>query len=227
MRRAIKFFLRYPVVTMVLAALAAVIGINAIIGMPRTEDPSTTIRTGLVMAAYPGATSEQVEQQLAKPIEAHLFKFPEIRKDKTFATSRPGLLIMNVELEDHVKEADVFWSKLRAELDLARATELPQGVMGPIVDSDFGDTVAMLIAVHGDRYGYRELRDYADQVKDHHRGIRSVGRLVTYGAQAEQIWITGNMGRLAQYSGDPGRIIGALNQRNAVAPSGSLETDTG
>jgi multidrug efflux pump subunit AcrB/outer membrane protein TolC len=227
MKRAIQFFLRYPVVTMVVAVLAAVAGINALLGMPRTEDPSITIRTGLVMAAYPGATSEQVEQQVTRPIEAHLFKFPEIRKDKTFATSRPGLVIINVELEDHVKEADVFWAKLRAELELARASELPQGVMGPIVDSDFGETVAMLIAVHGERYGYRELHDYAATVKNELRGIRSVGRLVTYGEQEEQIWITGNLGRLAQYSGDPTRILGALSQRNAVAPSGSLETDSG
>jgi len=227
MKRAIQFFLRYPVVTMVIAALAAVIGLNALLGMPRTEDPSITIRTGLVIAAYPGATSEQVEQQVTRPIESHLFKFPEIRKSRTFATSRPGLVIINVELEDHVKQADTFWAKLRAELELTRATELPQGVMGPIVDSEFGETVAMLIAIRGDRYGYRELRDYADKVKDELRAIREVGRLVTYGQQEEQIWITGNLGRLSQYSGDPARIIGALNQRNAVAPSGSLETDSG
>ena len=224
MKRAIQFFLRYPVVTLVTAALAAIVGIHALLDMPRMEDPSTTIRTGLVIAAYPGATTEQVEQQVTRPIESHLFRFPEIRKSKTFATSRPGLVIFNVELEDNVQQADVFWAKLRAELELTRVTELPQGVMGPMVDADFGETVAMLIAIHGDRYGYRELRDYADQVKDQLRTIRQVGRIVTYGQQAEQIWITGNLGRLAQFPEDPGRIIAALNQRNTVAPSGSLET---
>lgn len=227
MKRAIQFFLRYPIVTLVVAALAVLAGLTALLDMPRTEDPSITIRTGLVIAAYPGATSEQVEQQVTRPLEAHLFKFPEIRKGKTFATSRPGLVIINVELEDHVRQADTFWAKLRAELELVRATELPQGVMGPIVDSDFGETVAMLIAIRGDRYGYRELRDYADRVKDELRTIREVGRLVTYGQQEEQIWITGNLGRLSQYSGDPTRIMGALHQRNAVAPSGSLATDSG
>lgn len=226
MKRAIQFFLRYPVVTVVVAALILFAGLQALIGMPRMEDPSITIRTGLVIAAYPGATSEQVEAQVTRPIEAHLFKFPEIRKSKTFATSRPGLVIFNVELEDHVKQADTFWAKLRAELELARATELPQGVLGPLVDSDFGETVAMLIAVHGDRYGYRELRDHADKVKDELRSIREVGRLVTYGQQEEQIWITGNLGRLSQHSGDPTRIVAALNQRNAVAPAGSLDTES-
>ncbi|MDR3669260.1 MAG: efflux RND transporter permease subunit [Holophaga sp.] len=227
MKRAIQFFLRYPVVTLVVAALAAVVGLHALLHMPRMEDPSITNRTGLVIAAYPGATTEQVEQQVTRPIESHLFQFPEIRKSKTFATSRPGLVILNVELEDHVQQPDVFWAKLRAELELTRATELPQGVMGPMVDSEFGETVAMLIAIHGDRYGYRELRDYADQVKDQLRAIRQVGRIVTYGQQAEQIWITGNPGRLAQFPEDPAHVIAALNQRNTVAPSGSLETASG
>ena len=227
MKRAIQFFLRYPVVTLVIATLAVVIGLNALLGMPRTEDPGITIRTGLVIAAFPGATSEQVEQQVTRPIESRLFKFPEIRKAKTFTTSRPGLVIINVELEDHVEQADTFWAKLRAELELVRATELPQGVMGPIVDSDFGETVAMLIAIRGERYGYRELRDYADKVKNELRAIRDVGRLVTYGQQAEQIWITGDLGRLSRYPGDPTRIIAALNQRNAVAPSGSLDAGSG
>jgi multidrug efflux pump subunit AcrB/outer membrane protein TolC len=227
MKRAIQFFLRYPVVTLVLAVLAAVVGSHALLHMPRMEDPSITNRTALVIAAYPGATTEQIEQQVTRPIETHLFQFPEIRKGKSFATSRPGLVVFNVELEDHVQQADVFWAKLRAELELTRATELPQGVMGPVVDSEYGETVAMLIAIHGDRYGYRELRDYADQVKDQLRAIRQVGRIVTYGQQAEQIWITGNPGRLAQFPEDPARISAALNQRNTVAPSGSLETASG
>ncbi|MBP1627615.1 MAG: hypothetical protein H6Q00_2090 [Holophagaceae bacterium] len=226
MKRMIQFFLRYPVVTLVVAALVAMVGLQALWGMPRTEDPSITIRTGLVIAAYPGATTQQVEQQVTRPIESHLFKCPEIRKSKTFTTTRPGLVIFNVELEDHVNQADTFWAKLRAELELTRATELPQGVMGPIVDADFGETVAMLIAIRGERYGYRELRDYADLVKDELRTIREVGRLATYGQQEEQIWVTGNLGRLSQYSGDPSRIVAALNQRNAISPSGSLLTES-
>jgi multidrug efflux pump subunit AcrB/outer membrane protein TolC len=223
MRRPIQFFLRYPVVTVMVALLAVVAGLEALLHMPRMEDPSITIRTGLVLAAYPGATAEQVEQQVTRPLEAHLFRFPEVRKDKTFATSRPGLVIFNVELEDQVRDPDVVWSKVRAELELAKATELPQEIQGPVVDSDFGDTVAMLIAVRGERFGYRELKDAADQVKDELRSIRDVGRLVTYGTQEEQIWITGDLGRWAQYPGDPARILGALGQRNGVGPSGNVD----
>ena len=132
---------------------------------------------------YPGATSEQVEKQVTKTLEKHIFKFPEVRKEKTYSTSRPGVAIINVELEDNVKNSDVFWAKLRHEMNVVKSTELPSGVMGPVVDSDFGDTVAMLIAVHGKRYGYRELRDFADKIHDEMRTIREVGKLVTYGNQ--------------------------------------------
>src|ERR1035437_413093 len=143
-----KVSLRYPTVTVILAAMLVIVGIRAFLVMPRTEDPAITIRTGLVLALYPGATSEQVEKQVTKTLEKHIFKFPEVRKGKTYSTSRPGLVAINVELEDNVKNADQFWAKLRNELNETRATELPDGVRGPIVNSDFGDTVAMLIAVH-------------------------------------------------------------------------------
>ncbi|MGZ8473821.1 MAG: efflux RND transporter permease subunit, partial [Candidatus Deferrimicrobiaceae bacterium] len=181
----IKFSLRHPTVTLVLTAMVLVVGVRAFMEMPRTEDPTITIRTGLVAALYPGATSEQVEKQVTKTLERHIFKFQEVRKDKTYSTSRPGLVIINVELEDYVKNADLFWSKLRHELNVARATELPDGVQGPVVNSDFGDTVALLIAVHGKRYGYRELRDHVDKIQDEMRTVREVYKLATYGAQSE------------------------------------------
>src|SRR5512137_1247843 len=198
----IKFSLRYPAVTLILTAMVVIVGMYAFLKMQRTEDPTVTIRTGLVAAMYPGATSEQVEKQVTKTLEKHIFKFPEVRKEKTYSTSRSGVTIINVELEDNVKNADVFWAKLRHELNVVKSTELPNGVMGPVVDSDFGDTVAMLIAVHGKRYGYRELRDFADKIHDEMRTVREVGKLVTYGNQSEEVQITGSLERVSQYFAD-------------------------
>ena len=222
---SIKFWLRYPAVTLVLTAMIVIVGIHAFLKMQRTEDPTITIRTGIVAAMYPGATSEQVEKQVTKTLEKHIFKFPEVRKEKTYSTSRPGLVIVNVELEDNVKNSDQFWAKLRHEMNLVRATELPAGVRGPVVDSDFGDTVAMLIAVHGKRYGYRELRDYADKIHDEMRTVRLVGKLVTYGTQGEEIWITSSLERMAQYFADPRQVANALMQRNVIQSAGHFEAD--
>ncbi|NMC73225.1 MAG: efflux RND transporter permease subunit, partial [Geobacteraceae bacterium] len=218
--------LRYPTVTVILTALLVLVGVRAFLHMPRTEDPTITIRTGLVIALYPGATSEQVEKQVTKTIERHIFKFPEVRKGKTYSTSRPGMVVINVELEEYVKNTDVFWAKLRNELNETRATELPEGVRGPIVNSDFGDTVAMLIAVHGKRYGYRELRDYTDRIQDELRTVRDVGKIATYGGQSEEIWITSTLARVSQYFGEPLRVVQALRQRNIIEGSGKFEADS-
>jgi multidrug efflux pump subunit AcrB len=200
--------------------MAVAVGIHALMTMQRTEDPTVTIRTGIVIAQYPGATSEQVEKQVTKTLEKHIFKFPEVRKELTYSTSRPGLVIINVELEDYIKNADLFWAKLRNEMTETALTELPAGVRGPIVNSDFGDTVALLIAVHGERYGYRELRDYLDTIQDWYRTVRDVGKMARSGDQSEQIWITGSLARLTQYFADPMRIMQALQQRNIITETG-------
>ena len=222
---SIKFWLRYPAVTLILTAMVVIVGIHAFLKMQRTEDPTITIRTGIVAAMYPGATSEQVEKQVTKTLEKHIFKFPEVRKEKTYSTSRPGVVIINVELEDNVKNSDQFWAKLRHEMILTRATELPAGVQGPIVNSDFGDTVAMLIAIHGKRYGYRELRDFADKMHDEMRTVRLVGKIYTYGTQGEEIWITSSLERMAQYFADPRQVANALMQRNVIQSAGHFEVD--
>jgi multidrug efflux pump subunit AcrB/outer membrane protein TolC len=219
----IKSSLRYPIVTLIITSMLALLGVHAFLTTPQTEDPGITIRTGLVIALYPGATSEQVEKQVTKVLEKHIFNFPEVRKDKTYSTSRPGMVIINVELEDYVKNTDVLWAKVRNKMNEVRATELPPGVQGPIVNSDFGDTVAMLIAVHGKRYGYRELRDYTDKIQDELRSVRDTAKLVTYGGQSEEIWVTGSLERMSQYISDPAKVIQALRQQNIIEGAGNFD----
>src|SRR5712672_1905271 len=221
----IQSSLRYPAVTLTVTLGLLLLGTQAILHMPRMEDPSVTIRTGVVAAIYPGATSDQVESQLAKKIEDRVFKFDEDRKEKTYSTSRPGYLFVNVELQDNVANSDQFWAKLRHDLNEARtAGEFPPGVIGPIVDSDFGDTVALLVAVHGNRYGYRELKDYVERIEDELRTVPNVAKLRRYGEQKEQIWITSTLQRVSQYFADPDRVIQALQQRNIIQNSGDLLT---
>ncbi len=221
-----KASLHYPIVTLILAAMAVAVGVHALLTMPRTEDPGITIRQGLVIAYYPGATSDQVEQQVTRKLEEHIFKFPEVRKEKTYSTSRPNLAFVMVELEEYVKDAPAFWAKLRHEMNETSATELPKGVLGPLLNSDFGDTVAMLVAIHGKRYGYRELHDYTDRIKDELRTVRDVGKLATYGEQNEEIRITSSLERMSQYFADPRRVIQALQQRNVIQSSGALDSET-
>jgi multidrug efflux pump subunit AcrB len=217
--------LRYPQVTLVLTAILFAAGVHALLTMPRREDPKITIRAGLVLAIYPGATAEQVEKQVTKKIEERLFRFEEVLKAKTYSTSRTNLAIVHVELEGWVKDTDKFWAKLRHDLNELRARELPQGVRGPLVNSDFGDTVALLLAIHGGRYDYRALKEHAERIEEELRTIRAVSKIKRYGEQKEQILLTSSLERMAQYGVDPLRIIGALQSRNLIAYAGEFDAE--
>lgn len=220
----VKSALHYPQVTLLLTAAVLATGIVSLMTMPRREDPKITIRTGLVIAMYPGATAEQVESQVTRKIEQRLFRFEEVRKAKTWSTSRSELCVIHVELEDHVKQPDVFWSKLRHALIELKLSELPEGVRGPFVRDDFGDTVALLVAVHGPRYSYTELKEYAERLEDEFRTSRAVAKLKRIGEQKEEIRITSSMERVAQYALSPLKVIQALQGRNVVAWGGELKT---
>src|SRR5688572_9774227 len=134
----VKASLRHPQVLYVLTAMTCLAGLAALQQMPRREDPKMTIRRGLVMAAYPGATAEQVEAQVTRKIEQRLFAYEEVRKAKTVSTSLADGVVIDVRLEDAVEHADLFWSRLRHDLNALSFMELPRGVLGPVVRSDFG-----------------------------------------------------------------------------------------
>ena len=223
----VRSSLRHVSVTLALTAALVLAGVYSLVKMPRREDPKITIRTGLVSAQYPGATAEQVEKQVTTKIEERLFRYAEVRKDRTFSTSRPNVVIINVELEDWVSDPDTFWSKLRHDMNQLRATDLPQSVRGPVVDSDFGDTVAVLIAVRGGRYGYRELKDYAQRIEEALRTLRPVAKIRRVGEQPEEIRITSSLERLSQYALNPVKVAGALQGRNTVEYAGSLDSAGG
>ncbi|MGD0938994.1 MAG: efflux RND transporter permease subunit [Terracidiphilus sp.] len=218
----VRASLRYPQVTLVIAAMLFAAGLYSLFTMPRREDPKITIRVGIVSAIYPGATAEEVEDQVTRKIEERLFRFAEVRRDKTFSTTRNGVVVVNVELNKEVNNADEFWSKLRLDMAQLKATDLPAGVRGPVVDSDFGDTVAVLIAVHGGHYGPAELKDYAQKVEAGLRAIPEVSKIKRIGDQKEEIEITASSERLAQYSVNPQKMMQALQGRNVVEYAGRV-----
>jgi len=220
--KPVRAALRYPQVTLVLCGMLFVAGLYSFVTMPRREDPKITIRTGIVAAVYPGASVEEVEDQVTSKIEERLFRFEEVRREKTFSTSRNGMVIINVELNKSVKDPDQFWSKLRLDMAQLKATGLPSGVIGPMVDSDFGDTVAALIAVHGGNYGPRELKDYAQTVEAGLRTIPAVSKIKRIGDQKEEIDVSTSSEHLAQYAVNPLRIMQALAGRNTVEYAGRV-----
>ena len=223
----IRSALRNRSVVLVLTGFAVLLGIGALFTMPRREDPKITIRTGLVLARYPGASAQQVEDQVTRKIEDRLFRHEEVRKLKTFSTSRDGVVVVNVELEEWVKDPDRFWAMLRHDMNELHATDLPPAVQGPIVNSSFGDVVAMLLAVRGSHYGPRELRDYLDRIDDAIRTIPEVSRINRLGEQREELRVSTTNARLAGFGITPGQVAQAIHSRSAVLDAGTIDAGDG
>jgi len=219
----VKAALRHPSVIYLLTAMICLAGIAALRDMPRREDPKVSIRRGLVLAAYPGATAEQVEEQVTRRIEQKLFAFSEVRKGKTVSTSMDGGVIVDVALDDAVKDSDPFWSKLRHELNELSVTELPKGVLGPIVRSDFGDVIAVLLAVTGERYSYSELAVHMKTLETELLRIPAVSKVKRIGEQDEKIYVTSTTQRIVQYGITPLHLAAALQGQNVIATAGAFD----
>jgi multidrug efflux pump subunit AcrB/outer membrane protein TolC len=223
----VRVSLRYPQVTIALTVMLVACGAYALLRMPRREDPKIHVRIGIVAAYYPGASAEEVENQVTQKVEQRIFKIEGVRRAKTYSTSMNGAMFVNVELEDSLQDTEKFWSKLRLDMAELKATELPDGVEGPLVNYDFGDTVAVLLAIHGGNYGYRELKDYSERIEAAIRRIRSVSKIKRIDEQKEEIEVNGSLDRLSQYAVTPDQVTKALEGRNAVHYAGAVPTERG
>ena len=218
--------LKYRQVTLSVLAVLFVFGVYSLFRMPRREDPKISIPQGLVVAYYPGATPEQVEQQVTKHIEECLFKFEEIRKEKTVSSSENGKVVITVELNHDVEDKDVFWNKLRHQLLILKQQKLPESVIGPIVNSEFGDTEALIIGLSGKDVPYDQLRQYARLLEDDLRTIPSVSKVKRDGEQQEQINLYFDAARMARYGLMMSSVAKVLQSQNGIYPGGNLKVDS-
>ena len=215
-------------ITFLLVGCLFVFGIYGLVRIPKQEFPEYTIRQGVVVGIYPGATSEEVEEQLAKPLEQFLMTYKEVKRPKTTSTSQNGMCYVMVELEDDVNDEDEVWSKIKHGLASFKM-QLPSGVAALVVNDDFGDTSALLITLESDTRSYRELKGYMDDLSDRLRRIESVSNLRPYGVQSEQISVYVDRERLAAY-GIGEKVISAALASQGLTPLGgavsNAETET-
>jgi multidrug efflux pump subunit AcrB len=183
---------------LLITVLLVGLGIFGLIKMPKQEFPPFTIRQGLIIGVYPGATSCEVEEQLAKPLEKFLFTYKEIKKNKTYSMSQNGMVFIMVELNDNINDKDEVWSKIKHGLTNFKQ-QLPSGVLAVIADDDFGDTSALLVALESDDKTYRELETYLDKLEEKLRRIESVSNLRRYGLQKEKINVYLDRDKMAVY----------------------------
>ena len=215
--------LRHRHVAVVAALIILGFGLHSLLTMPRQDTPAITIHKALVVALYPGATAAQVEQQLTRPIESHLFSFTEIDATKTHSVSREGLVVVTVELREWVKDKDGFWSRLRLSLSQLKLSQLPAETIGPVVDSDFGESVALLIGVTSPQRSYADLRRSLERIEDAIRTVPGAGRIKRYGEREDAIYVEADSQRMARYGVDLPQVIAALRLQNAIPYTGSMK----
>ena len=215
-------------ITFLIVGCLFVFGIYALARIPKQEFPEYTIRQGVVVGVYPGATAEEVEEQLAKPLEQFLMTYKEVKRAKTTSTSQNGMCYVMVELNDDVNDKDEVWSKVKHGL-AAFKMQLPAGVAAVVTNDDFGDTSALLITLESDTRSYRELKGYMDDLSDRLRRIESVSNLRPYGVQQEQISVYADPERLAAYGIGEKTLSAALAAQGLIPLGGSVsnaETET-
>ena len=209
-------------ITFLMIVLLFIFGLFGFDKMAKAEFPDFVIRQGVVVAVYPGATAEEVEEQVAKPLERYLFTFDEVKRSKTTTTSSNGMCVCLVELQDHVNNKDEVWSKIKHGLNSFKGQSLPSGVLALAVNDDFGSASALLIAIESEDRSPRELKKYSDDLADRLRRIPSVSNVVLYGDLKEQITIYVDQQRLAAYGIGRMAVMQALQSAGMTTMAGSI-----
>ncbi|WP_439530619.1 efflux RND transporter permease subunit [Pannonibacter sp.] len=197
-------------------------GVFAFLNLGREEDPSFTIKTMVVVAQWPGATVEDTARQVADRIEKKLEELDGL--DYTKSQTTAGKTVIYVQLKDTVKSQDVsrVWMRVRNMVDDV-ALELPQGVIGPFFDDDFGDVFGNVYAFTADGLSQRQLWDYVEDVRAKVLTVPDVGKVNLIGAQDEVIFLEFSTREMAALGINQQDVIATLQAQNAIAPSGVIE----
>ena len=222
--KIIEWALTNRQVILLVTAVLFIAGIYSLAVMPKQEQPGFTVRQGVVIGVFPGATSLEVEQQLTKPLEQYLFTFTEVNRAKTHSKSEDGMAYIFVELGDEVKDKNIVWSKIKHGINMFKSS-LPSGVLAVIADDNFGDVAAVLITMESDDKTYREIDNYCDALEDRLRGVQTVANVRRYGSQKEQITIYVDNEKLAAYGVGSKMLMANLMAQGFTTASGSLENE--
>jgi multidrug efflux pump subunit AcrB len=206
---------------MVMAGLFAA-GIGLYPNFPKREDPVVVIRTAVVSALFAGMTPERMENLVAVPIERKIRELAEVKDIRTLATE--GSVIIYVDLKDQVSNVNVVWQRLRDKMSDAKV-ELPEGTVGPFVNSDFGDVAIASIAITAEGFSYREMKDVADDFRKRLYQLKGIAKVEVLGVQDERIWLEIDTRKLASIGVQLTALINDLQRQNVILPAGNINAD--
>ncbi|WP_226421791.1 efflux RND transporter permease subunit VmeI [Vibrio sp. E14] len=215
------YFIRNRVISWMVALIFLIGGIAAFFGLGRLEDPAFTIKDAMVVTSYPGATPQQVEEEVTYPIEKAIQQLTYV--DEVNSISSRGLSQITVTMKNNYGPDDLpqIWDELRRKVNDLKGT-LPPGVNEPQVIDDFGDVYGILLAVTGDGYSYKELLDYVDYLRRELELVNGVSKVSVSGQQQEQVFIEVSMKKLSSIGLSPDTVFNLLSTQNVVSDAGAI-----
>jgi multidrug efflux pump subunit AcrB len=209
-------------ITYVALAVVALAGLFFFKALPRDEDPGFVVRTAQVLTYFPGASPERVEQLVTDKLEKIIQEIPEI--DYIDSESKPGVSVIFVNIRESYKDMRPIWDNLRRKVERA-TSDLPEEVVGPFVNDEFGDIFGTIIAITGKDFSYAELKKIADECRNELLLSDDIAKVDIQGIQQERIFVEYNNARLAELGLSPLQLKSILEARNIIIPGGEIFTD--
>ena len=215
--------LEHRTLTLFLLIVLSIAGTLSFFNLGRAEDPPFTIKQMVVSVVWPGATAREIEQQVTDRIETKLQELPYLYHVSSY--SRPGEAVIYVNLQDSVPPREVagLWYQVRKKIGDIRNT-LPQGVLGPFYNDEFGDTYAVIWAFEGDGYSPADMKELIKKVRLRLLRVPDVAKADIFGAQDERVYLEFSHVRLATLGISITQLFEALQKQNAMASAGVIET---
>ena len=215
------YFIRNRVISWMVSLIFLIGGVSAFFGLGRLEDPAFTIKDAMVVTSYPGATPQQVEEEVTYPLEKAIQQLAYV--DEVNSISSRGLSQITVTMKNNYGPDDLpqIWDELRRKVNDLKGS-LPPGVNEPSVIDDFGDVYGILLAVTGDGYSYKELLDYVDYLRRELELVDGVSKVSVSGQQQEQVFIEISMKKLSSLGLSPNTVFNLLSTQNVVSDAGAI-----
>ncbi|RCW64817.1 efflux RND transporter permease subunit [Pseudorhodoferax soli] len=218
-----RWALDHPALTRYLMVVLMLLGFATYFQLGQDEDPPFTFRAMVMRTYWPGATAQQVAEQVTDKLERTLQEVPYAFRIRSY--SKPGESQIIFELKDNSPPKDVanLWYVVRKKIGDMRYT-LPQSVQGPFFNDDFGDVYGVIYALSADGFSYAELKTFADDARQTLLRVPDVAKVELFGVQDEKVYIEVSQRRLAQLGLDFSQVLDQLGQQNAVASAGAIQT---
>ena len=216
-----EYSIKHKVISWLFFTILTLGGISAFNGLGRLEDPAFTLKDALIVSTYPGATPQEVEEELTYPLEREIRQLPYI--DNITSISSNGMSQLKVSMKS-IYGPEILpqiWDEMRRKINDVKPT-LPSGVSSMQILDDFGDVFGIMIMITGDGFDPVELKRYADQLRRELELVDGVGKVSIAGDQQEQLFVEVSLERLASLNLDISAITGLLSQQNSVQQSGQV-----